>query len=178
MFSFGASATAKSISFVVSNDFVWPTSVTVGIYLDAGGTVGANVYNQTFSTFVSDTATLNATDIISVNLGNGVALGSGNYIVFLTNGLGLSVATFEGGSGASVYDYGATFSNLTDNPYASLSEALQKSQDLGIAFSDKVSAIPEPSTWVMLLFGFVSVSFSAFRRGFKPGEDLFSGSLV
>jgi hypothetical protein len=106
IFSFGASATAKSLSFVVSNDYVWPTPVTVGIYQDAVGTVGANVYMQTFTSYASDTPTANFTDVVSVNLGSGVTLGSGSYIVFLTNSTtGLAIATFGGQPGNAIYNY-------------------------------------------------------------------------
>ena len=160
IFSFGASATAKSLSFVVSNDYVWPTSVTVGIYEDAGGAVGANIYRQTFTTFASDVPTAGLTDVLSVNLGTGLTLGSGSYIVFLTNSSGLGVATFGGGPGNAIYNYDSTFPDLTGNPYASL-----PGQDIGVLFSS-TSAIPEPATWTMLLVGFAGIGFFARRR--KP----------
>jgi hypothetical protein len=174
IFSFGASATAKSLSFVVSNDYVWPTSVTVGIYQDAVGTVGASVYKQTFASFVSDVPTTNSTDIVSVNLGGGVTLGSGNYLVFLTNSTtGLAIATFGGQNGNAIYDYASTFPDLAGNPYASLVDqpdpnALPTVQDIGVLFSsDSVSAVPEPSTWLMLLFGFVGIGFITYWRNSK-----------
>jgi len=174
IFSFGATATAKSLSFVVSNDYfvsnvsVWPTSVTVGIYAvgtyqDGVGTVGANVYSHTFSSFVSD-APKNNTDVVSVNLGSGITLGPGNYIVFLTNSTtGLAIPVFDTGLGNGVYDYASTFSNLTGNPYASLT-----GEDIGVLFSsDAVSAVPEPSTWAMLLLGFAGIGFITYRRNAK-----------
>jgi hypothetical protein len=175
IFSFGASATAKSLSFVVSNDYfvsnvsVWPTSVTVGIYVagtyqDGIGTVGANVYSHTFSSFVSD-APKDNTDVVSVNLGSGVTLGSGNYIVFLMNSTtGLAIPVFDTGLGNGIYNYASTFPDLTGNPYASLA-----GQDIGVLFSsDAVSAVPEPSSWMMLLFGFAGIGFMAYRRNSKP----------
>ncbi|SIO46548.1 PEP-CTERM protein-sorting domain-containing protein [Bradyrhizobium erythrophlei] len=163
IFSFGVSATATSLSFVVSNDYVWPTPVTVDIYQDAVGTVGANVYRQTFTSYVSDTPTANFTDVVSVSLGSGVTLGPGSYIVFLTNSTtGLAIATFDGLPGNAIYNYASTFPDLTGNPYASLTE-----QDIGVLFSG-VSAVPEASTWAMLLLGFAGIAFMAYRRKLKP----------
>jgi hypothetical protein len=39
-FSLATAATANTITFVVYSNYVWPTSVTLGIYQDLGGTVG------------------------------------------------------------------------------------------------------------------------------------------
>jgi len=170
IFSFGTNATARSLSFVVSNDYAWQTPVTVGIYEDAGGSVGAKVYLHTFTTFVSDDPTAGLTDVVTVNLGSGVALGSGAYIVFLTNSdTGLAVATFDGHSGNAIYNYESTFPNLTGNPYASL-----LGQDIGILFSDRVSAVPEASTWAMFLVGFAAIGFAAYRRNSGTAVRSFS----
>ena len=54
--------------------------MTIGIYQDLGGTVGSVVYENTFSSFVSDVPTPNSTDVVTVDVGN-VALASGSYLL-------------------------------------------------------------------------------------------------
>ena len=78
-FSLATAATANTVTFVVYSSYVWPTSVTIGIYQDLGGTVGSVVYENTFSSFVSDVPTPNSTDVVTVDVGN-VALASGSYL--------------------------------------------------------------------------------------------------
>jgi PEP-CTERM motif len=38
----------------------------------------------------------------------------------------------------------------------------------GTTFTSAVSAVPEPSTWAMMLLGFAGVGFMAYRRKSKP----------
>src|SRR5437867_2426095 len=54
VFSIADPATIGSATFATSSDFFWPSPVTVTVYQDLGGTLGTQVYNQTFSTFASD----------------------------------------------------------------------------------------------------------------------------
>ena len=35
-------------------------------------------------------------------------------------------------------------------------------------FTDTVAAVPEPSTWAMMILGFAGVGFMAYRRKAKP----------
>ena len=35
-------------------------------------------------------------------------------------------------------------------------------------FSIEVAAVPEPSTWAMMILGFAGVGFMAYRRNSKP----------
>ena len=77
--------------------------MTIGIYQDLGGTVGSVVYENTFSSFVSDVPTPNSTDVVTVDVGN-VALASGSYLLFMTNPDSLGVATFAApGNGGFVF---------------------------------------------------------------------------
>jgi hypothetical protein len=34
--------------------------------------------------------------------------------------------------------------------------------------NDTVGAVPEPSTWAMMIFGFAGIGFMAYRRKAKP----------
>jgi hypothetical protein len=40
--------------------------------------------------------------------------------------------------------------------------------DIGFLDNYSVSAVPEPSTWAMLLLGFAGIGFMAYRRKAKP----------
>ena len=66
-FSIGGPASIGSATFTVSNYFSGRHPVTLTVYQDLGGTLGAQVYNQTFATFVSDVNIGNLTDIVRVN---------------------------------------------------------------------------------------------------------------
>jgi hypothetical protein len=48
---------------------------------------------------------------------------------------------------------------ISCNPYAS---------DLTGTFTPQIAAVPEPSTWAMLLLGFAGIGFMAYRRKRKP----------
>jgi hypothetical protein len=60
------------------------------------------------------------------------------------------------GSGGISFDYANTFlgggrGSLTLSPYS-------------IEVSDQVTAVPDPSTWAMLLIGFAGIGFAAYRK--------------
>lgn len=150
-FSLATAATANTVTFVVYSSYVWPTSVTIGIYQDLGGTVGSVVYENTFSSFVSDVPTPNSTDVVTVDVGN-VALASGSYLLFMTNPDSLGVATFAApGNGGFVFVEGST-DPLTGDTY---SRAL--AENTGVSIS---GVIPEASTWAMMLLGFAGLALA------------------
>jgi hypothetical protein len=155
-FTLSSSATANTLSFVADNNYDWPTSVTVALFQDGGSnTIGTSVYQNTFSSFASDVNTGNGTDVVTVNLGS-VALSAGAYDLFIYNGNNFGFSAFTG-SGNLIYRFADAGSGpTTGNGYNHLSGA-----DVGVALS---SAVPEPSTWAMLLLGFAGVGFMAFRR--------------
>jgi hypothetical protein len=57
--------------------------------------------------------------------------------------------------------------NYLDN-YLSNSIVANSGGFAGVTYTEVASAVPEPSTWAMLLLGFVGVGFMAYRRKSKP----------
>jgi hypothetical protein len=164
-FSIATTATAQSLLFDVDNQYVWPTSVTIGFYQDNGGSVGANLYNQTFSSFASDVPTAFGTDVVGVNLAGGVTLTPGNYLVFMTNTNSLGIPGYIGGSGTGVDTYPvSSYPLLTGDAYHSLSNL-----DAGVLISDSpISTVPEPAVWAMMLLGLGGVGATLRKRRIAP----------
>jgi hypothetical protein len=76
---------------------------------------------------------------------------------------------FEFGAGnfGNIYTVGSTYYFSVDNP-----GVLYNPGDVitagGITFDSEIAAVPEPSTWAMMMFGFAGVGFMAYRRKVKP----------
>jgi hypothetical protein len=157
-FSLGSTATAGSVSFTVQSDYFWPTSVTVGIYQDAGGSVGTSLYNNTFTSFASDVPTANNTDVVTVSLTGGVSLAAGNYVIFLTNPGDLGIPGYSGGAGNQIVVQGSSSPLLTGDSYYYLSAG---SSDTAVSIG---TGVPEASTWLMMLAGFAGLGFVGYRR--------------
>lgn len=152
IFTLGSAATVKSVLFDVQSNYAWPTSVTVGIYVDAGGSVGANVYNQTFSTFASQSPTGFNTVVVGVNIGT-LSLAAGTYDIFFTNTADLGIPGYKTGSGFGIDTYPvSSYPLLTSDPYHSL--PVDYGGDAGVALLDTaIAGVPEPATWAMMLVG-------------------------
>ncbi len=147
-FSLATTATANTVTFVVYSGYVWPTSVTIGIYQDLGGSVGNVVYQNTFSSFVSDVPTPNSTDVVTADVG-AVALAPGSYLLFITNPDSLGVAAFAApDNGGLVFVEGST-DPLTGDAYSQVVV-----ENVGVSIS---GVIPEASTWAMMLLGFAGL---------------------
>jgi hypothetical protein len=83
------------------------------------------------------------------------------YNVYLYGNLYASVSGNLGGGDAEFSGYiDPTFKVVGDNPDA---YTLVFSPGIG-----NVDAVPEPSTWAMMILGFAGVSFMAYRRKSKP----------
>lgn len=148
-FSIGTASTAKSASFAVASNYNWPTTVDLSIFANAGGVLGANLFSQSYSSFVSEVDTGFNTHVLTVNLGAGVALAAGNYYLFLTNPNSLAIPAYSGGSNDLVYLQGAGSPptvGSTVNTYTS---------DIAVSISDTAAGVPEPTTWALMLTGFL-----------------------
>ncbi|HEY1452438.1 MAG TPA: PEP-CTERM sorting domain-containing protein [Roseiarcus sp.] len=154
-FSLATAAVANTATFAVDSAYVWPTSVTVGIYQDLSGSVGSVVYEKTFSSFVSDVPTPNGTDLVTVDIGS-VALAPGAYILFMTNPDSLAIAVYgvASGSGGVVFTEGST-DPLTGDTYSHV-----EVYDAAVSIS---GVVPEPSTWAMALLGFAGLGLTGYR---------------
>ena len=114
-FTLAAGTTVTGASFDVTtppvgyvpNSFggpVWPVPVTVSIYADAGGQIlGAQLFSETYSTFLSDIVTSSPTpnqsgsDLVSVSIPS-LDLASGTYDIFLTDPVNLELPEYFGGT--------------------------------------------------------------------------------
>jgi hypothetical protein len=170
-FTLGSGAVADTLSFVVQNGSsnAWPTSVTVDIFQDAGAsTLGADLFHQTISTFVSDTPTGNGTDVVTISLGK-LSMAAGTYEIFMTNPDNLGIPGFSGGANGEILDLTADASSPTSGPqpssgdeYVTISSIAGGNYDAGIILDG--TAVPEPATWAMLILGVAMVGFAARRR--------------
>jgi hypothetical protein len=136
---------------------------TLGSY-GAGNLSGTLTFDATTDTVTSATIVASTVDTLNSVAGSGLAFGTGpDYLVNisdpnlgsppLTLGLGIDDnAALLAGSSASI----ASFTGFT-NGTGSFSGTLTIS-----------SAVPEPSTWAMIILGFAGLGFMAHRRKSKP----------
>jgi len=101
----------------------------------------------------------NPTNAFSLNFGYGTFNG-GAVTFLLSNG-----DTFTQGSTGSGYAV-PDFIAATDG--TSFTSILVTTPDAVLNLNNLVYAVPEPSTWAMMLLGFVGLGFMAYRRKVKP----------
>jgi hypothetical protein len=159
-FSLSNSAIAQSISFDVQNNFFWPTSVTVAIYDQGpGSTVGSLVYSQTFSSFASMTNTGNATDVVTVNVGN-LALASGSYLLFLYNPSNLGIPGYaSSGSGSEIF-----VSSATPNPTVGQTYGFDVGYNAGVSINGTIGTTPLPAALPLFATGLGALGLLGWRR--------------
>lgn len=111
----------------------------------------------TFSFYGAETSTLGTPAVLQA-LVNGVAVGT----ALTTDPYGWHFATYTWNSGSN------TTANLalTDTELAS---AFNDFAVDNISFSS-VGAVPEPSTWAMMILGFAAIGFMAYRRKSAPAS--------
>ena len=150
-FSLGSAATALSVTFAVQIYQGTPSSVTLGFYQDLGGTVGSNIYDQTFSSsqFVAiSPGSQNSgqpTELITVNLATGVPLATGNYLLFMTNPTYLAIPAFGGlGSGGQIVveDTLQTPLPQTGDQYLYPEQGVPQHLDSAVYISDTLAPVP------------------------------------
>jgi hypothetical protein len=174
---------AKSVTFSVvpyipgsgfiSGDWGWPVSVTIGIYQAGNGVVGKEVFNSTFtaSQFISDTPTSNRTNLVTVDLGDGVSLAAGAYDVFLTNPTTLALSTYANlGSGGLIWVGPGTSATLTGDTVFSYLPITSTLLDTGLSISS-TSAIPLPTTSTMVITGFGALGLLGWQKRRKQRSD-------
>jgi hypothetical protein len=164
-FSVGSSSTVNQIQFDVGADAgsLVANGITVGIYSNSGGTVGSQVFSETFSAAQyaalvqsqysgGPTAGI-AVDLITVDP-TALELNAGSYWITFYNGSNLYEEIYPSSSSTFMQvENGVTYTH--------------GSGTLGFAL-DEVAAVPEPSTWAMMILGFCGLSFMAYRRKSKP----------
>ena len=153
MFTLGSAASISGFNLVAGlaggSGYPPVQPLTVEIY---NSTHTSIISSQLVSTSLVATTAFN-TDIVTGAL-SGLNLSAGDYwIGFFAQDF--TVSSFNGGNGSlieTVPHTGQNTSNVT----------LQG--DTGFQLLDSVSAVPEPSTWAMMILGFAGVGFMAYRR--------------
>jgi hypothetical protein len=127
--------------------------------------------NNLFDSNYQDTTTLTtingrpfaiqSIDLAEMYLGSQPSTEPTTFIGTLVGG-GTVTQTFDvSNTSFQTYLFGGSFSGLTSVSWTATTETPQ--------FANiNVSAVPEPSTWAMLLLGFTGIGFMAYRRKSKP----------
>ena len=98
------------------------------------------------------------------NLGNGIGHEDGTTLDFHISGTGLTLASFAADTTGSFFtaDVAGTGTSIVNG---------QVVRNTGIIdFTLQTSAVPEPSTWAMMILGFFGVGFLAYRRKSQGGH--------
>ena len=128
----------------------------------------ASLYTLGNSSEATETAALNTLagtnfdfTTITNNTGNNGSLvsfdESGEFFLLKTGG-GVQVAFFHNLSDSVLH------LTYTQNPAPGLGRGLSHTADFG----STIAAVPEPSTWAMMILGFAGLGFMAYRRKSKP----------
>jgi PEP-CTERM motif len=136
------SLTSFTVAFLFASGFQGDTVNEVAV-LDANGSPVLSLTVNPGGTQTSATLSVGGT---VTNNSPGNDSGAGEWTVVLANPLLFHTLAFE-----STVNGGST-GNLSDFAFVSMS----------------VSAVPEPSTWAMMLLGFAGLGFMAYRRKSKP----------
>jgi hypothetical protein len=165
-------------SFLVTFNAPSATTTALSFTIDGYNTLdGQNFYEDDFS------LKLNGTQIFlgTFNLGGGSNSGSQANIYFNPYGASFSNPTNNGtGIGFNGGKEDLSFNGLPLNSglntltftYTSLEgihAGFQGLDDEGWGIENvNVSAVPEPATWAMMIFGFFGLGFMAYRRKYGP----------
>jgi hypothetical protein len=103
------------------------------------------------------------TDAFAVFAGTTTGTGTENLSEVLSNGVSLTL--HAAGSTSAIFSAIQSLSVVKDQDDFAGSAGSADSSILGNAFS--VKGVPEPSTWAMMLLGFVGIGYATFRRRSK-----------
>jgi hypothetical protein len=162
--------TLSTTSTITSASFTeWDTGIQVTganwLFLNAngvGGLPGTALNSGTAS--ISSSSQVGTTGVYDVhqenfNIGT-VTLGPGSYY-FAVQGISSDWNTFLS-SGTASSGAAETYNGTTWH------FSYEGIPSVAVGLYTEVSAVPEPSTWAMMLLGFAGVGFMAYRRKAKP----------
>jgi hypothetical protein len=163
----------------ISNSFTLTQSATVtgvnfGAWTNAGNlitTVDFGISTTDTSFPINGTATVTSGSLIS---GAGLGFFDVRLDSFATGNISLAAGTYylvlqnaaTNGGNAAFWDVNSGPSTASFAVNGTFIESIPSSnsfQILGVT-----SAVPEPSTWAMMLLGFAGIGFMAYRRNSKP----------
>jgi hypothetical protein len=90
-------------------------------------------------------------------------------LMFQANTAYTVTLTVEGQANASSNGISSSSSSFSDSvdPTFSIASGFSDASDYTLDFSPGIDAVPEPSTWVMMLLGFCGLGFMAYRQKSK-----------
>ena len=156
-----ASAAIYNFSFTPNTVFFGGATSGSGTFttLDTSKTVGG----QTAFEIISVSGTVNG---FAITAPTNVANGYGNYFTTGPSFLDGTGVTFK--TTANSGQNTITFFNQSNNGIYRVNTQSNGSSEYVNATSSVVAAVPEPSTWAMMILGFLGLGFMAYRRK-QPG---------
>ena len=129
-------------------------AVTFSVFITAQGLTSPTGLNTFTSSFTSNIlpAGWTVTEATFIDAGNGLFTTGSPLSSATFNAIGTSVKTALGNAGAGPY-------SLTERYTVNATGAGTVSSTISMS-----SAVPEPSTWAMMILGFIGVGFMAYRR--------------
>jgi hypothetical protein len=149
-FGFGLTSGFTSISFSTGTT-AWSTTGWTPINSPVSATSpqtvsGASLHWDGAGTFVNGYG-------MTWNLGNGIGSQDGTTLDFHITGAGLTLASLAADTTGSFF--------VADVAGTGTTNGVRNTGIIDFALS---SAVPEPSTWAMMILGFMGVGFMAYRR--------------
>jgi hypothetical protein len=162
-------STTNGSGVVVLTDFSPFTAVVDGVtefglhlsFASDTGTTPGSLADVAWTFDVSGTPSL--TDAFAVFAGTTTGTGTDDLSEVLSNGVSLTLNA--PGATSAVFSAIGSLSVVKDQSDFAGSSGSADSSILGNAFS--VTAAPEPSTWAMMLTGFVGLGFLGYRKACK-----------
>jgi hypothetical protein len=158
----GTSSFPTGVDGLVVDGTTYNVTFTPGTY--------TNVFSVTAPTFLNNStgASDAAVDLAAALNSLAGAPPSSEFAEFIPytapDNLGDFLASFVTGTGSHTYA-AANGANESD---ASNFTSLPPTFETGLAVFAAVAAVPEPSTWAMMILGFAGIGFMAYRRKSKP----------
>lgn len=153
-------------------EIIGPDTSSIPVFVNASGSVGGETtgggnIGSFQSTLVIEGPNVSITKTVGAP---GLWTLNGSY-GFQSNQLYSVHMIAEGAAGVGIIAGTASFFAQVD-PIFTIDPTFLNSADYSIVFSpgigNEVGAVPEPSTWAMMILGFAGVGFMAYRRKSKP----------
>jgi|SRR3984893_9371535 hypothetical protein len=145
--------TALTSTQVLTNPTLPDTTVNLGSFTLTGSANGLT--GDSFDLKVSFTLPSNSPLTFDATLVGNVVSGPDNAVLTFTSP---DLLTFDSG----------TFSLSINSPLTITQSNGGEQQSTSYALLGTISAVPEPSTWAMMILGFAGVGFMAYRRKNTP----------
>jgi hypothetical protein len=137
---------------ILGNDSTHPGTLSeLGNYLqNADGTLSESIASAVANGMFDITGNASLSGTLHIDLLGGFTPFRGELFTLMTLTGGIEMGVFSGITGSDASDW----------------IVLYGGNNVELEFG--VSAVPEPSTWAMLLIGFAGIGFMAYRRKSKP----------